>query len=288
VLSERTRKVVMTTEEKSVDLRNSVTLRCAEHGKSSGFPLLLLPGLGDSWRSFEPVLERLPDSIRAFAVTQRGHGDADHPREGYGFSDFAADLEALLDALALESVVIAAHSASGFFAQRFAIDNPERTLGLVLIAAPLTLRNHAGLHEAWDSTISKLTDPVDPRFVRDMQAGTLIKPIPEDFFEVLVTEAMKVPARVWIESFQHLLEEDCSREVYKITAPTLIVWGDRDAVLPRADQDALVDAIEGAKLRVYSGLGHSPHWEEPQRFASDLTAFIRSLPTAQVQGSKST
>src|SRR5919106_679403 len=117
----------MATDEKSIDLRNSVTLRCAEHGRSSGFPLLLLPGLGDSWRSFEPVLEHLPDSIRALAVTQRGHGDADHPREGYGFSDFAGDLEALLDALALKSVVIAAHSASGFFAQRFAIDNPERT-----------------------------------------------------------------------------------------------------------------------------------------------------------------
>lgn len=278
----------MALEEKSVELGNGVTLRYAEHGKVSGLPLLLLPGLGDSWRSFGPVLERLPDSIRALAVTQRGHGDAVHPQEGYSFSDFAVDLEAFLDALAVEAVVITAHSASGFFAQRFAIDNPERTLGLVFIATPLTLRNHAGLREAWDSTISKLTDPVDPGFVRDMQAGTLVKPIPQDFFETLVTEAMKVPARVWRESFQYLLQEDCSRELSKISAPTLIVWGDGDEVLSRADQDALVDAIEGAELRVYSGLGHSPHWEEPQRFASDLTAFIRSLPTAQVQESKST
>lgn len=278
----------MALEEKSVELRNGVTLRYAEHGKISGLPLLLLPGLGDSWRSFAPVLEFLPDSIRALAITQRGHGGADHPQKGYGFSDFAADLEALLDALAVEAVVITAHSASGFFAQRFAIDNPERTLGLVFIATPLTLRDHAGLREAWDSTISKLTDPVDPGFVRDMQAGTLIKPIPKNFFETLVTEAMKVPARVWRESFQYLLQEDCSRELSKIKAPTLIVWGDGDAVLSRADQDELVDAIEGAELRVYSGHGHSPHWEEPQRFASDLIAFIRSLPTAQVEESTST
>ncbi|MCA1849887.1 MAG: alpha/beta fold hydrolase, partial [Acidobacteria bacterium] len=62
-----------------------------------------------------------------------------------------------------------------------------------------------------------------------------------------------------------------------ISAPTLIVWGDGDAVVSRADQDALADAIEGAELRVYSGVGHSPHWEEPQWFASDLTAFIRAL-----------
>ncbi|MFN2526356.1 MAG: alpha/beta fold hydrolase [Actinomycetota bacterium] len=95
----------MAADEKSVELRDGVTLRYVERGKSSGLPLLLLPGLGDSWRSFGPVLEHLPRSIRAFALTQRGHGDASHPREGYGFSDFSADLEALLDALTLRTVV---------------------------------------------------------------------------------------------------------------------------------------------------------------------------------------
>lgn len=97
VLSSELEKVVMATDENLVELRNGVTLRYAEHGKASGIPLLLLPGLGDSWRSFAPVLEFLPDSIRALALTQRGHGDADHPQKGYGFSDFAADLEALLE-----------------------------------------------------------------------------------------------------------------------------------------------------------------------------------------------
>jgi hypothetical protein len=58
--------------EKSVEVRNGVTFRYAEYGKFSGLPLLLLPGLGDSWRSFEPLLEHLPESIRAFALTLRG------------------------------------------------------------------------------------------------------------------------------------------------------------------------------------------------------------------------
>lgn len=83
-----------------------------------------------------------------------------------------------------------------------------------------------------------------------MQAGTLARPVPEDFFEILVAEAMKVPARVWRDVFQHLLEQDLAPKVGIIRAPTLIVWGDRDAVLSGADQDALVHA-RGSRLVVY-------------------------------------
>ena len=267
-----------------VELRTGVTLEYAEQGDHSGTPLLLLPGLGDSWHSFKPVLDHLPDSIRAFALTLRGHGDSTHPPEGYGFRDFAADIEGFMDALTLPAAVIAAHSASGFFAQRLAIDHPRRVLGLVFVASPLTLRNHLGLRQAWDSTISKLADPVDPDFVRETQAGTLAKPLPQDFFETLVAEAMKVPARVWRDVFSHLLDDDLIQEVGKIQAPTLVVWGDGDEVLSRADQDALVAAINGSQLVVYAGAGHSPHWEEPKRFASDLTDFIQSLQAPQSSG----
>jgi non-heme chloroperoxidase len=262
---------------KSVEIRGGVSLGYAERGRSSGVPLLLLPGLGDSWLSFQPVLEYLPDSVHAFALTLRGHGDSTHPATGYGFNDFATDIEAFMNALGIGSAVLAAHSASGFFAQRFAIDHPGRTLGLVFVGSPLTLREHPGLNQAWETTFSTLTDPIDPQFVKDMQSGTVAKPIPEDFFEMLVDEAMKVPARVWRNVFQHLLEHDLSDEAGGIHAPTLIIWGDQDGVLSRADQDALVEAIGGSRLLVYEGAGHSPHWEDPKRFASDLATFVETL-----------
>jgi pimeloyl-ACP methyl ester carboxylesterase len=274
--------------ENLVELTTGVTLRYAEQGNPSGIPLLLLPGLGDSWHSFKPVLEHLSDSIRVFALTQRGHGDSSHPRDGYRFHDFEADLEAFMDTLDLPAAVVAAHSASGFFAQRLSIDRPELVLGLVFIGSPLTLRLHAGLHEAWDSTISKLEDPVDPVFVREMQAGTLAKPIPQDFFEVLVAEMMKVPARVWREAFEQLLNEDLVAELSKIDVPTLVVWGDRDGIVSRADQNSLVASIKRSLLVVYAGAGHSPHWEEPERFASDLSAFIRLRETPQSPETKDT
>lgn len=267
----------MAVVERSAELDTGVTLRYAERGKSSGLPLLLLPGLGDTWRSFEPVLGHLPASIRAFALTLRGHGDSSHPETGYGFDDFATDVEAFMNALEIESAVLVAHSASGFFAQCLAIDHPERIRGLVFIGSPLTLREHPGLGRAWHSTISKLSDPVDPRFVRESQASTLARSIPDDFFEILVEEAMKVPARVWKEVFQHLLERDLAQKIVSIHVPTLVIWGDQDAVLSRSDQDALVDTMSGSRLAVYEGGGHSPHWEDPERFASDLASFVESL-----------
>ena len=177
----------------------------------------------------------------------------------------------------LEPVVLTAHSASGFVAQRFAIDHPERTLGLVFIGTPATLRGHPGVQEAWDSTISKLTDPVDSEFVREIQKSALAQPVPEEFFETLVQEALKVPAHVWRATFEGFLEDDLSSELHRIGAPTLIVWGDRDRILSRSDHEALATAIVGSRLMVYSGAGHSPHWEEPDRFASDLASFIEEL-----------
>jgi non-heme chloroperoxidase len=253
---------------KSVRLSNQVMLPYVEQGDPSGVPLLLLHGYADSWHAFELVLPHLPKSIRAFALTQRGHGDASRPAAGYGSRDFAADLAAFMDAVHLDAAVIAGGSSGGFVARRFAIDHPERALALVLIGSPATMRDKPGVLETWDSTISKLTDPVEPGFVRGFLQSTLARPVPQVFLETIVGENLKVPARVWRATLQGLLEDDSFEELGKIEAPTLIVWG---------DQEALASAIAGSRLVVYSGAGHALYWEEPARFASDLVAFIQNL-----------
>jgi non-heme chloroperoxidase len=264
---------------KSVELPNRVKLPYVEQGDPSGVPVLLLHAIADSWRSFEPILPHLPKSIRAFALTQRGHGDASRPAGGYRSRDFATDLATFMDALHLEAAVIVGGSSGGFIARRFAIDHPERTLGLVLLGSPATLRDKPGVMEVWDSTVSKLTDPVDPGFVREFAESALAQPVPRAFFETIVQENLKVPARVWRETFEGLLEDDSFEELDRIQAPTLIVWGDQDALLPRSDQEALAAAIAGSRLVAYAGAGHAFYWEEPDRVASDLVAFITEWQT---------
>ncbi len=266
----------MTTTIKSVELPNRVKLQYVEQGDPSGVPVLLLHGYTDSWHSFEPVLPHLPESVHAFALTQRGHGDADRSAAGYRFHDFAADLAAFMDALDLGHAVIAGHSMGSSVAQRFALDYPERTLGLVLMGSFVTYRTNPVVVE-FGEEVRALEDPIDPAFAREFQESTLAQPVPQAFFETVVRESLKVPARVWRAAFEGFLEDDFSGKLGRIAAPTLIVWGDQDVFAPRSDQETLAAAIAGSRLVVYPGAGHAFHWEEPERFAADLVAFTESV-----------
>ena len=156
-------------EIKSVALTTGVRLRYVEQGNPSGVPVVLLHGYTDSWRSWEPVLPYLPDSIHAFAPTQRGHGDADRPEADYRAQNFAADMAAFMDALELDKAIIVGTSTGSIVAQRFAIDYRERTRGLVLAAAATSWRTPAVL-DLWDM-VSTLDDPIDPGFVREFQGA---------------------------------------------------------------------------------------------------------------------
>jgi pimeloyl-ACP methyl ester carboxylesterase len=230
-------------------------------------------------RSFELVLPYLPESIHAFALTLRGHGDASRPTTGYGIRDFAGDLAQFQDAMHLPAAVIVGHSMGSGVALRFAIDHPEQTMGLVLLGASPTMGATAAAQEFWDSTVSKLTDPVDPALVRGMTESMLAQPVPQVFANAAIQEGLKVPAFVWKAAFESRwrLEGDYSADLSRIKAPTLILWGDQDARYPRGEQEALASAIESSRLLVYHGAGHLLHWEEPQRFASDLVTFVEGL-----------
>jgi non-heme chloroperoxidase len=270
----------MTHHIQFVTLPGGPRLPYVEHGDPAGVPLILLHGYSDSWRSWELLLPKLPAPVHAYALTQRGHGDADRPAAGYRPEDHAADVAAFMDAVGLDAAIIAGHSGGSYSAQRFALDHPERTLGIVLIGAFRAFHDNPGVLEL-SHVVSELTDPVDPEFVRAFQESTVAQPLPAGFLEeTIVAESRKLPARVWKTYLRDILEADVPTETGTIDAPTLILWGDQDAFCPRSDQDALLAAIPGAQLAVYHGTGHCPHWEQPQRTAADLVAFARRVEPA--------
>jgi non-heme chloroperoxidase len=259
-----------------VELPGRVTLPYVEQGDPSGVTVVLLHGFLDSWRSFEPLLYHLPESIHAFAPTQRGHGDASRPKTGYSVGDFAADLTAFMNVLQLEAAVIVGHSMGSAVALRFAIDHPDRTSGLVLVGASASLQANPSAREGWNALLSELTDPVDPEFIREGLKNTLAQPVPQALFESLVQENLKVPTFVWRAALdaRWRAEGDFAGELAKIRAPTLIIWGDRDVRYPRSEQETIAAAIPDSRLVVYPGAGHLLHVEEPDRVASDLVTFI--------------
>jgi pimeloyl-ACP methyl ester carboxylesterase len=209
-----------------VTLPSGVTLSYAESGAASAPTVVLLPGPTDSWRSYELVLDRLPASIHAIAVSQRGHGDSDKPVSGYGVKDFTADVVTALDALGLDRVFLAGHSGSCLVARRVAIDHPERVVGLVLEASPTTLRGNPHLTEFVESVVSNLKDPIDPAFARSFVADTSSDHLAPELVDQLTIELLNVPAHVWKEIFADLSEYDDLADIERVIAPTLLVWGD--------------------------------------------------------------
>jgi pimeloyl-ACP methyl ester carboxylesterase len=267
-------------ESRRVVLASGVSLSYVEQGDSSGVPLILLHGYSDSWRSFVPMLASLPRRIRAIAISLRGHGDSDRPAGHYDATVMAADVAGFMDRLGIARAVIAGHSMGSLVAQRFAISNPRRTLGLVLLGAFHAMKGNADVEALWRDTIEGMTDPVDPQFVRDFQQSTLARPVQPAFFETVVAESLKMPAQVWRAILQGLLAEDFTGALGRITAPAVILWGDRDVFAARRDQEALASAIRGAQLVVYPGAGHALHWEHPHRAAADIAAFIAGATVA--------
>lgn len=235
----------------------------------------MLPGPTDSWRSYQPVLDLLPDGLRAIAVSQRGHGHSGKPYSGYRVDDFAADVVPLLDALNVERAVLVGHSGSCLVARRVALDHPSRVAGLILEASPTTLRDDTQLLHFVESVVSRLEDPISPDFARSLVVDTSSKNVAPELVDLLVEDVLAVPAHVWKETFAGLLAYDDQAELPLIEARTLLVWGDADTLVSREMQHQLARSIPDASLRVYSGVGHTPRWEDPARFSTELFAFAQ-------------
>lgn len=258
-----------------VTLRNGMRLEYIEQGAAGGVPVVFLHGVTDSCRSFAPVLRRLPPSIRALALSQRGHGGSDRPDAGYTYCDFSEDVCAFLDALAIPHAVVVGHSMGSLVAQRFALDYPARVAGLVLAGAFSTLYRDPGLSDFVSASIDSLTDPIPRVFACAWQRGTLARPIDPKFLETVIRETRKPPARVWRAAFHTFLTTpDFSRELEAVSVPALLSWGDRDTYASRAHQDTLLAAMPRATLSVHEGAGHALHWEDPVAFTAELSTFI--------------
>jgi pimeloyl-ACP methyl ester carboxylesterase len=258
-------------DERVMELAGGPALHCALQG-GAGEPLLLLHGYSDSAGAWAPVLPHLPAEWRVAAPDQRGHGRSERPEGDYAIATFAADSARLLDALGWERATVVGHSLGGMIAQRFAIDFPERLARLVLVG---TTPYCAG--PACDELVAAVRafGAEAPRdFVAAFQAGTVSRALPPAFFASVVETSCAMPARVWRAIAEEIVRCDLRDELPSITAPTHVIWGDADNFFGPAEQEALRKGIPGATFSVYAGAGHSPHWEEPERFARELAALV--------------
>jgi len=262
-------------------LSTGVRLHYGERGDPRGEALVFLHGYSDSWFSFSRVLPLLSPAYHAFALTQRGHGDSDKPECCYTPHDYAADVDAFMEAVGIEEAALVGASTGALFAQRVTLSYPRRVSRLVLIASQTPARENEAL-SGFSEEVRALQDPVPPEFARGFQESTIYHPVPQEFLETAISESLKLPAHVWrdyLEQAALSIDRDYVVELAEINVPTLILWGEQDPLFPREEQERLAAAIPDATLKIYPETGHAAHWERPEWVVWDLDAFMKETRT---------
>ena len=177
-----------------------------------------------------------------------------------------------MDVMKIDNATIVGHSMGSFVAQHVAVAAPERVKRMVLSGSATTIRN--SVVTDLQREVNALSDPIPEKFVRDFQVSMAFQPMADAFVAGVVKESLSMPARVWREVMTEMLSPKSQVELAKIKVPTLILWGDKETVFPRSEQDALLAALPSARLKVYEDTGHAMHWERPERFAKDLQEFM--------------
>lgn len=268
--------VMGSVDVRAVGLTSGIKVPYAVTGNPGGEPVVFVHAYVESWRYFEVVMGLLPATLRGYAPSQRGHGDATKPLRGYRLEDFAADVVGFMDALGIRRAVLVGSSSGGLVAQVVAGTFPDRVSALVLICSPAHLGENRAVAEMWE-TISARDDPLERGFVEDFVRSTSPDSVPEDVVATLVEESLKVPARVWKGMLRELIDADVRANGAKITAPTLLIAGSDDPFV-RDDQQQLLHAIEGARLTPYEGVGHGVHLAQPDRVVNDILDFLTAVP----------
>jgi pimeloyl-ACP methyl ester carboxylesterase len=233
-------------------------IHAAEFG-SEGEPLVLLHGLSGSsrwWRRNVPALARgarvvVPDVIGFGRTRVRGR----LPPIG----EIADLLAGWMDRLALEKVDLVGHSMGGQISVHLAARHPERVRRLVLVDA-------AGIPR-----------PVTPRaLVRFAAELTPPRRWGDPFFlPTIVGDALLAGPRTILRAIGHILRDDVRALLPQVAAPTLVVWGELDTIIPVEHARDFREGIPGARLAVLRGAAHNPMVDRPDEFNRLVADFLR-------------
>jgi 3-oxoadipate enol-lactonase len=247
-------------------------------GKREGPPLLLIMGMsGTSLHWGEPFLDLLRADFDVIAYDHRGIG-ASTPLDGpVTTRQMADDAAGLLAALGLDDAHVMGISMGGMIAQELALGHPERirtlTLGCTYSggegSALASEADLAGLVEAmgsgdreralragWEINVSQAYAADDEAYAK--------------FRDIAMRRAVAVP--VIMQQMQACAAHDTNARLPKIGAPTLVIHGSEDRLLPVQNGKLIASRIPGAQLEIFDGVGHLFFWERPERSAELVRA----------------
>lgn len=254
----------------------------------SGEPAaLFVPGLGAQWRVWARNLPAIATRRRAIAVDLPGFGGSEVGTSPVSIRGYAEVLDRFCDRLGLDRVVVVGNSMGGFVAAEFALLAPDRVSGLVLVDAvgmvPTRAEISRGLPFLWSTVLlgnrvaaagrriaarPGLRRAALSRVVHDPTA------IPADLTYWALLAAPGPSSRSALKATLSYLTEDWEERVGAIDRPTLIIWGEDDALIPIRHAYEYKRRIPEARIVRLPRAGHIPMVEQPERFNEALLEFL--------------
>jgi pimeloyl-ACP methyl ester carboxylesterase len=247
-----------------------------------GEPLVLIPGFRTGlWLWFKQT-EALARKSRVVLFDPRGIGQSAYTGEPFTIAALADDLAGLLSALGIERAHVLGVSFGGFVAQEFAIKYPQMTRGLILCCTSSGGARHVlpsmsvlqamasleGLNSE-ERTRKDLLGAFAPEFVREQPAEV----------EAFIARRLRHPVTDWAHfaQLQAAAAFDASERVSGIKAPTLVLTGDADTIVPPGNSLNLAAQIPQAQLARIAGGSHMFFIEQPEEFNRAVIEFIEQV-----------
>lgn len=271
-----------------VKLADGRTVHLRDEGPRGAPAIVLLHGSNADLHTWQKWADGLKSDYRVIRFDQRGHGLTGAAPDGnYRTDAFAADVEAVANRLGLTRFVLAGNSMGGGIAARYAMMHPERLRGLVLVdAGGAPVRREGGGNLAF----TLLRVPVLNSLLSQLMPRSIVE---KSMKQSVANQAVATPAaidRYWelarypgnraatITRFGQGWSTFTPAQVAAIRTPTLVMWGEKDSLIPYAAAGWFVDNLPNAKLAHYPGIGHIPMEEAPERSLADLRAWLAALP----------
>lgn len=270
-----------------VDIGEGRIVHLRDEGPRDALPIVLLHGSNADLHTWQPWVERLRGEYRVIRIDQRGHGLTGAAPDGdYRTDRFVADVDAVADRLGLERFVLAGNSMGGAIAARYAMLHPDRLAGLVLVdAGGASIKREGGGNLAF--TLARI--PVANSLAFAMMPRSIVeKSLRQSVSNQAVVTRAAVD-RYWelarypgnrdatMARFALGWQQFSPEQVAAIEIPTLVMWGEEDALIPYEAAGWYMKHLPNVRLARYRGIGHIPMEEAPDRSVADLVRWLEGL-----------
>ncbi len=254
--------------------------------RGQGEPLALVMGFSGSGRAWgEPFLQGMERSFTIFVIDNRGTGESDKPDQPWTLADMAADIVSVLDHAKVDRAHIYGISMGGMIAQELALAYPGRVRGLVLgctncgvshsvHAPPEVVANLMPLPGATAEEQARraFSAACGKAFLNSERGRQVLDQAIADMGKYPMT-----PVHTFARQGAAIQSFDTHARLGEIKAPTLIIHGDDDAIVPHQNARILAQGITGSRVHTIKGAGHMFFWEAPAESAHVAAEFLETV-----------